>query len=745
MMAITGKHLFAFLPTHPAANAVDAMSDDILALAQAKNKLYLHGPFGSGKTTLAIARIRWLLQQERVRGDQIAVILPQRTLNKPYVAALTGEHAPRGAQVVLTTFASLVKQAVERYWPQVYRAAGFTASDAEPTFLTLETSQYHMAPLVDGAMAKGDFDGIRVERGRIISQVLDNLNKAALQDMEIPAAYQRLELAVPPTDKRVMRLHALKAAEEVSHEFRALCLRENLLDFSLQVLVFNRFLLSNDWCRTSFFRTYRHIVYDNAEEDTASTHGLVRRWLPHLHSALIIADEDGGFRTYLNADPQGVEALAAACDHRRQLHARYITTPALDALDRQLDAIMLRRIPGGLAAQPALAATGATTPKSEPLPLIVSDEGFRFYPQMIGWAAQTIRQLVEHGGVAPEDIAVLSPFVSDALRFQLETALAIHQIEVATNRPSRELRAEPASQALMTLAKLAHPHWGARPHPADVTQMLALCVLRLDPVRAALLSEIIYPPKRATIELGRFADLTADVRKRITFAAGEEYDRLQQWLYRYRAEGEPLPLDQFFARLFGELLSQPGYGFHDNPDAARAANQLTESARKFRWTMESSAALPGPLALDAGARVALEYLRLAESGVIGALFAPGWRPPERAVFLAPASTFLMSNRPVRIQIWLDMSAPGWGERIYQPLTNPFVLSPNWPPTQPWNDAAETKEETAGLRRLLLGLIRRCRERIYVGLSDYGEHGMEQNGPLLGVLNQLLAEERKAAG
>ena len=164
------------------------------------------------------------------------------------------------------------------------------------------------------------------------------------------------------------------------------------------------------------------------------------------------------------------------------------------------------------------------------------------------------------------------------------------------------------------------------------------------------------------------------------------------------------------------------------------ASQLVESARKFRWALESQST-GGAEDLT---RLGRSYIQLAEDGAIGALYLPGWRMPEDAVFLAPAYTFLLRNRAVDVQIWLDVGAGGWWERLYQPLTHPYVLSPRWPEGALWTDRDEflTRQET--MRRLLLGLIRRARRQISLGISDYGEGGYEQRGPLLGVVNRLLA-------
>ena len=48
-----------------------------------------------------------------------------------------------------------------------------------------------------------------------------------------------------------------------------------------------------------------------------------------------------------------------------------------------------------------------------------------------------------------------------------------------------------------------------------------------------------------------------------------------------------------------------------------------------------------------------------------------------------------------------------------------------------------------MRRLLIGLIRRTRSRIYLGASDYSESGYEQRGPLLNLVDRLILQGEMA--
>jgi hypothetical protein len=108
-----------------------------------------------------------------------------------------------------------------------------------------------------------------------------------------------------------------------------------------------------------------------------------------------------------------------------------------------------------------------------------------------------------------------------------------------------------------------------------------------------------------------------------------------------------------------------------------------------------------------------------------------------AVFIAPAYTYLMRNRPVEVQFWLDVGSNGWWERLDQPLTHPYVLSRNWQPGDTWTDDHENLHQRDRLRRLMLGLVRRCKRQVYLGISDLGEQGFEQRGPMLNVFQQVL--------
>jgi hypothetical protein len=246
-------------------------------------------------------------------------------------------------------------------------------------------------------------------------------------------------------------------------------------------------------------------------------------------------------------------------------------------------------------------------------------------------------------------------------------------------------------------------------------------------VRAQLLADITY--RQRDLRLTSFDDVQPEMQERITFLLGLRYTQFKQWILTYR-DSALLPLDHFLRKLFGELLSQPDFGFHHNLDAARVSASLIESVRKFRQSLEGLED-SDPLALGR------EYFAMLQDGVIAAQYLKPYEENPEAVLVAPATTFMLMNRPVDVQFWLDAGASGWSERLAQPLTQPHVLSRHWTPGRIWSDADEAEAENEALTRLVTGLLRRCRRKIYLGLPDLGESGYEQRGALLRAFQKVL--------
>jgi hypothetical protein len=689
-------------------------------------KIFLSGPAGCGKTTVGVERLRALLASG-LPADSILILTPQRTLQTPYEKALRALDIGPGGQVALATIGGLARRTVDLFWPLAAESAGFTHPDQPPVFLTLETAQYFMARLVRPLLDEGFFASITIDRNRLYSQVIDNLNKAASVGFPFTEIGERLSAAWlgDPGQRRVYA-----DAQESASRFRQYCLEHNLLDFSLQLEIFWNILWRTPEFHAYLTHQYRHLICDNVEEDIPVTHDLLSEWLPDFDSALVIFDTEAGYRRFLGADPNSAQRLAGLCDTNTELAKSFVTTPQIQALETAFTSKLLPSHPAPIMSE---SLTALTFPPSK--------TPTRFFPQMLDWVAEEIHRLVTKEGLPPSEIVVLAPYLSDALRFSLSTRLEDLEIPWRSHRPSRSLRDEPASHCLLTLAELAHPGWDVRPTKFDVAYALLYAIDGMDLVRAQLLAEIVY--RLRDISLSGFAAIRTEVQERITFVFGQHYETLREWIEAYQQQPFPNPLDYFLRRLFGEILSQKGFGFHRNNDAARTAASLVDSVQKFRHVMEptfANALGDGYASPCNDMEMGKEYIAMLQDGVIAAQYVEAWQTGQtEAVLLAPAHTFLMMNQPATIQFWLDAGSGGWWERLFQPLTQPYVLSRSWERDRSWTDADDQTANQQTLARLVTGLLRRCRGGVFLGLSDLGESGFEQRGPLLKAIWKMQLE------
>ena len=670
--------------------------------------VFVEGPAGSGKTTAAISRIQHLLGQG-VHADEILLLVPQRSYTIPYEESLD---AATWYRMGKATLGGIAQRTVSLFWPLVLETSRYEFDEEkQPSFLTYEVAQFFMAKLVNPLLSQGYFADLRLVRNRLYSQLLDNLNKATVNQIPLEEVqeYLRSDSGTDATRKLLF-----KDIANTILAYRAYTVKHNLLDFSLYNEVFWELFTQEPEVKAYMNRQFKHIIYDNAEEDFPLAHAVVHEWVGVVESSLIISDSDGGYRKFLAANPNSAYDLRSVSDVHVSMDGNTHTPRHV----MEVGTAMVESIRNTSFAKEHLEGS------EQPGFFVFSD---RLHHQMIERAVQLVVHLTEDG-VPAGDIAIISPFLNDSLHYSLSTRLAKAGIEYHAHKPSRTLKDSPMTKVLMTLTALAHPRWGhARPSLEAVTHMLEQVIGPLDLVRSTLLASSVYEESSEGIGLRAFEQVAPELRDRITFGVGALYDRLIEWLEDYVAKDE-LPVDHFLSRLFGEVLSQSGYGLFQDKEAGVQVAMVVESARKFRQAVHSTQAKEGEA-------VGKAYLEMVLEGVVSAFYTIDWTPPGDAVLMTPVHTFLLRNRVYPYQVWLDVSSPSWHKRIPQPLTNPYILSKDWEIGRQWSASVEQYFEVERLERIVLGLVRRCSAKIFAYFSELSVSGQEQEGNLLTALSK----------
>ena len=664
------------------------------------NKVYLHGDAGTGKTQLACQRLRYLLLDPSTANQGILVLVPQRSQAKKYQNVVADLKTSHNVELSIMTMSSLVRRTVELFWPLISDRSGFYRPFEPPSFLTLETSQYYMGRIVDPLLAKGYFSTVSLSRNRLLGQLVDNLNKAAIIGFPHTEIGERLSEAWvgKGSQKRVY-----EDAQEVINAFRSFCLQNNLLDFSLQVELFKEMLWQNPLCRNYLTKLYTHLIYDNAEEDPPYVHDFVVDIWETLRSALIIQDDFAGYHSFLGADPKSAIRFKAMAQEIIHLQSN-------DEVSKQKSEL----------ADAFIDFSKPVSHKVEDIHNFISpvNQRARFYPELLQDITESIRKKIEEG-VSPGEIVILSPYLSDATIFTIKSELAKHSIQLRAMRPSSSLNDDPVIQTLLFFAVICHPEWEIPIDPYRISSIIAYALSSFDLIRSHFITQEISP--NLPVHFPSLENLPESVQNRFTDEQCAQWNTTMAWI---NANLSLYPLDIFFSKLFGELLSQPGFAFYRDLISGSSTAQLINSFKKFRHAFGYQSDIDQE-------ELSKEFIKNVQSGLLAATFLPDKQDnDDQFVLITPVMSFLGLNKSVDYQYWLNVGSSGWYERLEQPLTHPIVLSRHWQPGRKWtaeDDLALSKET---LEKFIRGLFNRCRKGIFLGISEYSETGQEEKGLLL---------------
>ena len=677
-----------------------------LAASDPRARIWLSGKAGCGKTTAAVERVRFLLEQSDA-WPQVLVFTPGRNYSTPYTGLLSGD----GLRPAVTTYNSYIQNCLKLFWPLIAGETEFGRRKSYPMFLTIEAAQIIMAKLIAPKIDAGYFSGLTSSLSRVFNQVMVALHKCAAS--EIPfEQYAQIMKSSWGGDGAL--LPVFDQTQECGMLFRETCLRQNMLDYSLQLEMFNRHLLPHpvfrDWLREQKL----HFIFDNAEEEVPAAHHFVRELSGLCSSLLLITDKDGGYRSFMGCDPVSAEELGSICDVKLTFDRSFVSSVPLQAMEQVI-------------VDPKLG--NADLPDS-PRQAFSFASGHH-YPEMIKKAVSDVAGLIRLQGVAPKDIVILAPLVSDVLYTEMERGLREQGIRVYLHRPSRPLLNERVTRSLLTLCQLVKPIPGTQVRLLDIVQMAQCFIEGLDPMRGQLIVGAMFREKKQDdpdpilYEIKPFRELSPEKRSRIPGYIADRFEVLRVWIEGQRKNKVHSP-ERIISEFFNDVLIRDG--FITDIETNLGVRKVMDSMTKYREVLDYLGNAETPAGELPGWP---DYFKLVGLGMINAKYYEEiYAQPENTVLISLTSAYLSMNRTADYQIWLNVGAPRWWERFYGELTNDAVLSRHWIPDKKWDVLTASAYNDLHMTRQICGLLRRCRKQVRAYASELSESGMEQRSKLL---------------
>ena len=679
---------------------------ELIYLKKAK-KTFLSGKAGTGKTSAAVERVCKLL--DKSLSETVLVFAPTFRHQLPYLEIIS----KKGRTPEVSSYNAFVQKCISLFWPLAAEKTEFDGSKS-PFFLDIDSEQIIMSKLIQKRMNEGQFASLSSSASRICNQIVIAIHKCAA--------------AMIPFDKypEIMKkswcgektfLPLFDRVYECGEEFKSFCIKNNLLDYSLQLDIFNKYILPDKTFKTWINKKKINFIFDNLEEEVPAAHHFVREMDKEFRSMLLISDSGAGYRSFMGADCVSAEYLKDTCDTKLVFTESFTENTDIEALEK-------------IIADPKLSDNDLSGNPKNAFEL----ESERQFAKMIKDAVLDVSDLINNKGVDPHNIVILSPLVSDLLYTEMERGLADNGIKAYLHRPSRPLMNEKVTRSLITLSSLVDPENGLEIKPIDIAQLLLCFVSGIDPIRCQIYVTAAYKPVKQEsgktfYEIKEFSSLKTPTKERFTSEMEEKFEKIRIWIEKEREKTESTP-DKIVYDFFNEIASKEG--FICDEKTSLGVCKILESMQRFKNLQEYIGDKK-----DEDKPTWSDFFYCVSTGAVKATYNEDvYAQPKDAVLISLVSTYLSSNRNSEYQVWLNIASPRWRNKIVGELTNDLVLSRNWSGENAWTTAVLEDSNETHMKKQVCGLLRRCTKKVLAYSCEMDESGSPQKGKLLNIFGTI---------
>ncbi len=517
--------------------------------------------------------------------------------------------------------------------------------------------------------------------------------------------------------------------------WRQWCLQRGLLTYGLITELYHKYLFKNIQYQEHLKNRYQLVIADDVDNYPAIYYYLLEFLLDKGAVGAFGYNPYGSVRLGLGADPEFLKRLESRCQ------VENLVCDGEENLVTELAQPMIK-----LVREETIIFT---------LPETVENIQTISRAELLQQTTQLIIREITAGKVQPEEIAIIAPGLDAIARYQIIEILGKHHIEVDPLNEQRPLIGSANVRGLLTLLTLVYPGLGRLVNRDQVAEMLVVLSRnysdqyrreedrenqeqehQIDPVRAGIIVDNCFVPDP---ENPRLLDIRVfDRWDRIGYVASTAYREILTWIEQRQNQQTPssTPVFLLYAAMEKFIFKNqtPSFGILSE------LRELLETAQHY-WEIEQRVKQTEyPLTPYDQRRLTNsinEFISLLRQGTITANPYPvrtlGQR--KKAITLATVFQYRASYRYHKWHFWMDIGSPLWSKGGAASLFGSHIFLQDRI-GKSWTAADEDTAETQRLERIIVDLLGRVSEKIYLCHSDLAVNGQEQLGPLSPLIYSL---------
>jgi len=667
------------------------------------SKIILQGATGSGKSTILLERYKYMVEKLHIPSEKILILLLNRSQSLEWRSKTILENS---GSIWRTSYYGFLQSEFRNYYPLLIKNCSEIVNiHLKPVFLTQETAQFLVSKVIErNRESKGIFAGITSSNDRISIDLTANLVKAATSDIPIheigDRLYNSLEL------KSEAKKQIFKDVDDILKAYRKRCLELGVFDFGMVVELYNNYLLKDDLYKAQLKNRVQHLIVDNVEECVPAEVDLIDLLMQNANTCLLSFNNEGGYGEIFGSNFDYAKKRLTEKGETILLKKSYTCNSFMyefsDRLFDNIENLKDYKVKGSIGIE-----------RSQPQEL---------RSEMLEEVAKRVCRLISTEGYRPSDIVILSTHADPVTEYVIERILEKQGYSLKNLAGRSRVVDNPFSQALITLAQICHPAYGLMPNRDDVKALLRI-LLNIDNVRSSILAGEVC----CMLPFADFPDIEhPELLERIGLQNIEKYDLIKDWISDYKSRETPMPINEFFQKVFLELLISKEATESDLLQVKKLidiAQSFFNIVTKFKRNASKDF-----LEMIKGEIKASESILELEEKLDGEF-----------VLISTPKAYLASPINRKVTIITSLSSENWTPRSIKELTNSRVLTKTWDAGMTYTEEIEEKNMNHYVATLIRTIIKRCGEKLITFESNLSASGYENVGILADYFDEIMED------
>ncbi|MBU5335958.1 UvrD-helicase domain-containing protein [Intestinibacter bartlettii] len=300
----------------------------------------------------------------------------------------------------ICTYSQFVRSEITTYWPIISDACSkIVKKSLVPTFISTNLKTYIFEKKVEEKRNKNNyFDDITGTNKSIASNIMNNLDHSIYNQIDYKKIGQKIYNSKANKDN--IQDKSYIEMNEVIEEYMNEMISNSMVDDSISVYLYNKYLLKNELYIEQLTNRYKYLFVDDSQNISVSQADLIKFFDKKEKEIYLYLDETRYFSSFIKND------------------IKYLYNELLDEKEDYSNIGIF-----DLVNMPAKT---------------LLDQSSQLYGEMIDKISQKIELLVE-GGISKKDIVVINPINTPVLDYEISNKLKIKNINILNTKKMNKI------------------------------------------------------------------------------------------------------------------------------------------------------------------------------------------------------------------------------------------------------------------------------------------------------------------